>query len=73
VEEERTAPELLAEVKMAAVEKVGKVLVEKATGFEVIAMTDDVRPEARGLTKPGLGIRLGGAVKGWSEVKSCRT
>ena len=51
----------------------GKVLVEITVGFEVVAMTDAERPGVGGLMKPGLGIRLGGAVKGWSEVKSCRT
>ncbi len=64
MEEVRVAPELLAEVKIAAVDEVGKVLVEKMTGFEVVAMTEAARPGVRGLMKPGLGIRLGGAVRG---------
>jgi hypothetical protein len=46
------------------VDEVGKVLVEKTIEFEVAAMTDAERPGARGLMKPGLGIRLGGAVRG---------
>ena len=45
-------------------DEVGKVLVGKTIGFEVVAMTDAERPGVRGLMKPGLGIRLGGAVKG---------
>ncbi len=60
----RVVPELLAEVKIAAVDEEGKVLVETTIEFEVVAMTDAERPGVRGLMKPGLGIRLGGAVKG---------
>jgi hypothetical protein len=56
-------PELLAEVKIAAVDEDGKVLVETTIGCEVVAMTD-AEPGVRGLMKPGLGIRLGGAVRG---------
>jgi len=56
--------ELLAEVKIAAVDKEGKVLVEITIGFEVAAMTGAERLGVRGLTKPGLGIRLGGAIRG---------
>jgi hypothetical protein len=46
------------------VEEEKTVLVETVIGFEVVAMTDAERPGVRGLMKPGLGIRLGGAVKG---------
>ena len=56
--------ELLAEVKIAAVDEEGKVLVEITIGFEVAAMTGAARPGVRGRTKLGLGIRLGGAVRG---------
>ncbi len=62
MEKVKVAPELPAEVKVAAVDEVGKVLVE--IEFEVVAMTDAERSEVRGLMKLGLGIRLGGAVKG---------
>ena len=60
----KVVPELLAEVKIAAVDEEGKVLVEKTIEFEVAAMTGGERPGVRGLMKPGLGIRLGGAVRG---------
>ncbi len=58
----KVAPELPAEVKVAAVDEMGRVLVE--IRFEVVAMTDAERSAVRGLMKPGLGIRLGGAVRG---------
>ncbi len=58
----KVVPELLAEVKIAAVDEEGKVLVE--IGLEAVAMTDVDGPGTRGLMKPGLGIRLGGAVRG---------
>jgi hypothetical protein len=60
----KVVPELLAEVKTAAVDEEGKVLVEKTIEVEVAAMTGAKRPGVRGLMKPGLGIRLGGAVRG---------
>ena len=60
----KVVPELLAEVNIAAVDKEGKVLVEKTTEFGVAVMTGAKRPGVRGLMKPGLGIRLGGAVRG---------
>ena len=38
--------------------------------LEVIGKTEAARPGVRGRTKPGLGSRLGGAVKGCSKVRS---
>ena len=64
VEGVQVTPELLAEVKIAAVEDKKRVLVEEPFEFEVVAMTGTERPGVRGRMKPGLGIRLGGAVRG---------
>ncbi len=57
---------------MTAVDEVEKVTVDGMTELEVIGMaelevirkTEAARLGVRGRTKPGLGIRLGGAVRG---------
>jgi hypothetical protein len=49
---------------MKAVDEVEKVTVDGMTELEVIGKTEAARLGVRGRTKPGLGIRLGGAVRG---------